>query len=46
MRRTRYQRQAYAWQRMSRAIDRVLMQPDNMKAKRWALAWAHYAGAI
>ncbi|MCA8292091.1 hypothetical protein [Burkholderia vietnamiensis] len=46
MRRTRAARVVYAWRRMSRAIDRVIVNPDDMKAKRWALAWARYAGAI
>lgn len=46
MRRTRAERVVYAWRRMSRAMDRVILHPDDAKAKRWALAWARIAGAI
>ncbi|WP_275956832.1 hypothetical protein [Paraburkholderia fungorum] len=36
----------YAWHRMAVALERVQRNPDDARAKRWAVAWAHYAGAI
>lgn len=39
-------RVVYAWHRMSIALERVQRNPNDKSAKRWLLAWAHYAGAI
>ncbi len=46
MRRDRYQRQAYGMRRMSLAIDRVIREPANVRAKRWAWWWGVVAGVV
>jgi hypothetical protein len=44
MKRDRYQRRAAALRRMSLAMDRVIRDSADESAKRWAMAWARYAG--
>jgi len=42
MKRTPEQRKAYAFQRMSLAVDRVIM--GDCESQPWAMAWAVAAG--
>ncbi|GHU37260.1 hypothetical protein AGMMS50256_34980 [Betaproteobacteria bacterium] len=47
MRRDRYQRQAYALRRMSKAVERVVLTKDaevKARAARWAEIWRWRAG--
>jgi hypothetical protein len=47
MRRDKYQRQAYALRRMSKAVDRALLANDpaiKSRAGRWAYLWREYSG--
>ena len=47
MKKTEYQRKAYALRRLNRAVDRSILAPDEhgkAQAKKWALLWAKKAG--
>ncbi|GHU34808.1 hypothetical protein AGMMS50256_28980 [Betaproteobacteria bacterium] len=47
MKRDRYQRQAYALRRMSKAVERVVLSKDaevKTRAARWAEIWRWRAG--
>jgi hypothetical protein len=43
MKRDQWQRRAYAWRRLSKAVDRSILSGDP-GAGRWAKAWAVAAG--
>lgn len=44
MKRDQWQRRAYAWRRMSLAVDRVILKRDPERASRWVNVWAVAAG--
>lgn len=47
MRKTIFERQAYALRRLSRAVDRVILATDEKvkdQAKKWAAVWSKKAG--
>lgn len=47
MKRDKYQRQAYAMRRMSKAVDRSILAGDadrKAKAARWAYLWREASG--
>jgi hypothetical protein len=44
MKRTRFQRKAYAARRMSLAVDRVIRSENPAAARMWVNAWAAAAG--
>ena len=47
MKKTKYQGEAYALRRLSRAVDRSILAPDEhvkAQAKKWAFLWAKKAG--
>lgn len=47
MTRDKYQRIAYAWRRLSKAVDRAILATDEKakdQAKKWAALWSKKAG--
>ena len=47
MKKTKFQRQAYALRRLSRSVDRAILateEHDKLQAKKWATLWAKKAG--
>jgi hypothetical protein len=47
MKKTKFEREAYALRRLSRAVDRAILstnEHDKAQAKKWAALWSKKAG--